>query len=274
MEATTLRGAGFEVAVICPKGKGYESPYECLEGVHIYRHDLPPEGDSLAGYGREYAGALWGEWRLARRVWREHGIDIVHICNPPDLLFLVAGWYKLFHRARVIFDQHDVMPELYEAKFGRRDIGYRLIKAAERLTFATADVVISTNESYRAVALGRGHKRPGDVFVVRSAPDLSRFRPTEPDPHYRRGARHVVGYVGVMGPQEGLDHLLKAAQIIVKEMGRTDVAFMLIGSGPSLPALKELAVELGLTDYVEFPGRVPDDELTRRLSSCDRLRQS
>jgi glycosyltransferase involved in cell wall biosynthesis len=269
MEATTLRAAGFDVAVICPKGKGFEAPYEYLEGVHIYRHDLAPEGNSLQGYAREYASALWGEWRLARRVWRTHGIDVVHICNPPDLLFLVAGWHKLLHKAHVIFDQHDLMPELYEAKFARRDMGYRLMKVMERLTYATANVVISTNESYRSVALTRGRKSTDDVFIVRSAPDLTRFRPTEPDPRYHTDGKYTVGYVGVMGPQEGLDYLLRAARIIVADRERTDVRFMLIGSGPSLPELKRLAADLGIADFVEFTGRVPDDELCRRLSSCD-----
>ncbi len=269
MEALTLRAAGYEVAVICPKGKGYEAPYECIEDVHIYRHDLAPEGDSLVGYAREYASALWGEWRLARRVRRVHGLGVIHICNPPDLLFLVAGWHKLLHGARVIFDQHDIMPELYEAKFERRDLGYRLVQALERLTYATADLVIATNESYRAIAMRRGRKQADDVVIVRSAPDLARFAPTEPDERYRPVGTHVVGYVGVMGPQEGLDYLLRAARIIVADKGRADVRFMLIGSGPSLPELKRLAAELGLDDHVEFPGRVPDAEMTARLSSCD-----
>lgn len=269
MEATTLQAEGYDVAVICPTGKGFEATYECLQGVHIYRHPLPPDGRNLGGYLREYAGALWNEFRLARLIWRKHKLDVVHVCNPPDLLFLVAGWYKFVHGARVIFDQHDLMPELYEAKFGRRDAGYYVVKAAERLTFAAADIVISTNESYRAVALGRGRKSSEDVFVVRSAPDLRRFKPTGSDDRYGNGRRHLVGYVGVMGPQDGLENLLEAARIIVKDKGRDDVQFMLIGAGPSFPELQRLAADLDLTDVVEFTGRIPDDELRARLSSCD-----
>ena len=269
MEATTLHAAGWEVAIICPTGKGFEAHYEVLEGVRIYRHDLPAEGRGLSGYLREYAAAVRSQFRLARRIWRQRPFNVVHICNPPDLLFLVAGWYKIRRGARVIFDQHDIMPELYEAKFGRRDWGYAVTRLAERLTFATANVVISTNESYRDIALGRGRKRPSDVFVVRSAPDLQRFRPTEPEPGFRRGRPHLVGYVGVMGPQEGLDHLLRAIDLIVRVNNRRDISFMLIGAGPSFASLQEMTHELGLADYVEFPGRVPDEELIRRLSTCD-----
>jgi glycosyltransferase involved in cell wall biosynthesis len=193
---------------------------------------------------------------------------VIHICNPPDLLFAIAGWFKLRNRVRVIFDHHDLNPELYEAKYGKRDIFYKLLRLAERCTFLTANVVITTGESYRAVALGRGGKRSKDVFIVRSAPDLTRFRAVEPVPAYRRGRRYLVGYVGVMGPQEGLDYLLRAVKAIV-DSGRTDISFMLIGDGPSADHLKAMALDLKIADYVEFPGRVPDEELIARLSTCD-----
>ena len=269
MEATTLHAAGWEVSIICPTGKGCEAHYEILEGIHIFRHDLPAEQPGLGGYLREYTSAVRSQFRLARRIWQQRPFDVVHICNPPDLMFLVAGWYKALHGARVIFDQHDIMPELYEAKFGRRDWGYALVRAMERLTFATADIVISTNQSYQEIALKRGRKRPPAVFVVRSAPDLQRFCPTEPETRFHRGRPHLVGYVGVMGPQEGLDYLLRAIARIVRVDGREDISFMLIGDGPSRASLQELTQALDLDAYVEFPGRVPDDELIRRLCSCD-----
>lgn len=269
MEATTLRSAGWDVAVVCPTGRGFEAVFEVVEGVRIFRHSLPTEGNGLVGYLREYTAALWAESRLARRAWRELRFDVVHICNPPDLLFLVAGWYKVCHGARIVFDHHDIMPELYEAKFGRRDLAYGLVRAAERMTFAVADMVIATNESYRRIALTRGHKDPGRVVVVRSAPELSRFRPVESDPACRRGRRFLVGYVGVMGPQEGLDYLLRAVSIIVKDKARTDISFTLIGSGPSLPSLQLMAERLGVAGHVAFTGRIPDEDLIRHLSSCD-----
>jgi glycosyltransferase involved in cell wall biosynthesis len=184
-------------------------------------------------------------------------------------MFLWAAWYKLRHGVKVIFDQHDINPELYEAKYGKRDVFYALLRLAERCTFLTANVVITTGESYRAIALTRGRKKSEDVFIVRSAPDLAKFQPVEPIAAYRQGRRFLVGYVGVMGPQEGLDYLLRAVRIVVTELGRTDISFVLIGSGPSYEALRVLARELGVADYVEFTGRVPDDELIARLSTCD-----
>ncbi|MHC5723540.1 MAG: glycosyltransferase family 4 protein, partial [Nostoc sp.] len=269
MEATTLIKAGYEVSVICPKGKGFEQEYEVIDQVHIYRHKMPPDISSISGYLQEYATALFWEFRLAHRVWRERGFDIVHVCNPPDLMFLVAGWFKLIKGVRVIFDHHDINLEMYEAKYGRRDIFYYGLSLVERLTFATADVVISTNESYLSVALTRGGKSPEDVFVVRSGPDLSRFQPVPPNPVYRRGRKYLVGYVGVMGEPEGIDYLLQSVRYIVYEKKRQDIQFMLIGSGPMFEKLQALSEELEVKEFVEFTGRIPDNELLARLSSCD-----
>ena len=269
MESITLQKAGYEVSVICPKGKGYEKDYEVIDQVHIYRHPMPPDISSVTGYLREYGTALYWEFRLAHRVWQERGFDIVHVCNPPDLLFLVAGWFKLFHGVRVIFDHHDINLEMYEAKYGRRDFFYYGLSWAERLSFATADIVISTNESYRTIALTRGRKKPEEVFVVRSGPDLSRFQPVPPTPAYRKGRSYLVGYVGVMGEPEGIDYLLESVRYLVHEQNRHDIQFMLIGSGPMFENLQNMAKELGVADYVEFTGRIPDAELLARLSSCD-----
>ncbi|MEQ8970043.1 MAG: glycosyltransferase family 4 protein [Coleofasciculus sp. C1-SOL-03] len=269
MEATTLTKAGYHVSVICPIGKGYEKDYEVIDNIHIYRHPMPPDISSVTGYLREYSTAVYWEFRLAHRVWREQGFDIVHICNPPDLLFLVAAWFKLFRGVRVIFDHHDINLEMYEAKYGRRDIFYYGLRWAERLTFATADIAIATNESYREVALTRGHKKPEDVFVVRSGPDLSRFQPLPPNPAYRQGRKYLVAYVGVMGEPEGIDYLLKSVRYILQEKNRQDIQFMLIGSGPMFEKLQALSEELGVSEFVEFTGRIPDQELLERLSSCD-----
>jgi glycosyltransferase involved in cell wall biosynthesis len=269
MEATTLTKAGYHVSVICPIGKGYEKDYEVIDHIHIYRHPMPPDISSVTGYLREYSTAVYWEFRLAHRVWQEQGFDIVHICNPPDLLFLVAAWFKLFRGVRVIFDHHDINLEMYEAKYERRDIFYYGLRWAERLTFATADIAIATNESYREVALTRGHKKPEDVFVVRSGPDLSRFRSVPANPTYRQGRKYLVGYVGVMGEPEGIDYLLKSVRYILQEKNRQDIQFMLIGSGPMFEKLQALSEELGVSEFVEFTGRIPDQELLERLSSCD-----
>ena len=269
MEATTLQKAGYEVSVISPTGNGFEKDYEIIEQIHIYRHPLPLEESSVIGYLREYSWAINWQFRLAQRVWRERGFDVIHICNPPDLLFLVAAWFKLFHGISIIFDHHDLSPEMYEAKYRRRDIFYHGLRWAERLTYATADMVISTNESHREVALNRGHKKPEKVFIVRSAPDLSRFRRMPPNPNYRRDRNYLIGYMGVMGEPEGIDYLLRMVYYIIHKKNRSDIHFMLIGSGPMAEKLKDLSKELEVNEFVEFTGFKQGEELLERLSSCD-----
>jgi glycosyltransferase involved in cell wall biosynthesis len=268
-QATTLQAHGWQVSIICPTGKGYEAAYECIEGVHIHRYTLPNEAEGALGYVLEYSAALWHTFRLARRVRRERGFDIVHACNPPDLLFLVGGWYKKWHGTKFIFDHHDINPELYEAKFGRRDLLWKLMVWLERATFRTADVSIATNESYRRIAIERGGMDPARVFVVRSGPKLDRLKIVPAKPELKRGRRFLVGYVGVMGKQEGIDYLLKAARHIVVDMGRTDVQFGLVGGGTSLEEMKRLAAELGVAEHVTFTGRVPDADLLDMLNTAD-----
>jgi glycosyltransferase involved in cell wall biosynthesis len=269
MEATTLQKAGYQVSTISPKGNGFEKDYEVIEGIHIYRHPLPPEKSSVIGYLREYSWAVYWQFRLAHRVWREQGFDVIHICNPPDLLFLTAGWFKLLHRVRVIFDHHDLSPEMYIAKYGQRDIFYYGLSLVERLTYATADIAIATNESHKKIALTRGKKKAKKVFVVRSAPDLSRFCAMPPNPSYRRGRKYLVGYMGVMGEPEGIDYLLRIVRYLVWEKNHQDIHFMLIGGGPAFEKLKALSEKLEVTEFVEFTGFKTGKELLERLSSCD-----
>jgi len=268
-EATTLHAHGYGVSIICPTGKGYESIYEEIDGIHIYRYDLPTEGQGAMGYLVEYAAALWHSFRLAFKVRRERGFDVVHACNPPDLLFIVGAFFKLFRGTKFVFDHHDINPELYEAKFGRRDLFWRLMVWLERRTFRTADVSIATNESYRRIAIERGGMDPERVFVVRSGPKLDRLKIQPPKPELKCGRAFLVGYVGVMGKQEGIDHVLHAARYIVSDMGRNDVHFGLVGAGTSLDEMKKLAVELGIAEYVTFTGRVPDAELLDMLNTAD-----
>ena len=267
-EARTLKAQGVEVTVICPAAPGYEAACEEIDGVRVWRHPLPAESGGRFGYLREYAAALWREAGLAWRLFFSRGFDALHICNPPDLIFLVALPFKLFG-VKIVFDHHDICPELYEAKFGRRDLFWRLLRLAERLTYAVADVAISTNDSYRALALSRGGKRGEDVFVVRSGPDLDVLRPAPAHPRWRRGKRHLLGYVGVMGEQEGLDLMLQAMAHLVFDLGRDDVFLALAGSGPSLPALRKMAQDLGLDGHVAFHGRLPNGDLYEMLSSAD-----
>jgi glycosyltransferase involved in cell wall biosynthesis len=268
-EATTLRDAGYVVSIICPTGAGCEERYVEIEGIAIYRHPLPLEAEGALGYLMEYASALYWEFKLAWRVRRERGFDAIHACNPPDLIFLVGGFFKKVFGTRFLFDHHDINPELYEAKFGRRDFFWRLLVRLERWTFRTADVSIATNESYRRIAVERGGMDPARVVVVRSGPKLERLRQIPPVESLKRGRRYLVGYVGVMGRQEGIDYLLRAAAHIVKTMGRDDVHFGLVGGGTSLAEMKTLATSLGLAEHVTFTGRVDDQQLLEMLNTTD-----
>ncbi|MCV7345095.1 glycosyltransferase family 4 protein [Mycolicibacterium rhodesiae] len=268
-EATTLRAHGWQVSVICITGDGYEKTREVVDGIYIYRYPLPTQGSGALGYLAEYSAALWHTFRLTFRVRKERGFDVIHACNPPDLLFVVAVFFKIFGKTRFLFDHHDINPELYEAKFGRRDFFWRLMVWLERWTFRTADVSIATNESYRRIAIERGGMDPERVFVVRSGPMLERLKILPPKPELRCGKKYLVGYVGVMGKQEGIDLLLLAAKHIVHDMDRHDVHFGLVGGGTSLAEMRQMAVDLGISDYVTFTGRVPDEELLEMLNTAD-----
>jgi glycosyltransferase involved in cell wall biosynthesis len=267
-EARTLAAAGYAVSIICPKGKGFARGFEEIDGIAIYRHALPVEAAGPIGYALEYAWALAAEFALTLRVLATRGFDVIHACNPPDTLFLIGGFFKLFGK-KFLFDHHDINPELYEAKFGRQDFFHRLLCALERWTFRTADVSIATNESYRRIAIERGAMPEDRVFVVRSGPDLARMRIVAPVPELKRGRRYLVGYVGVMGQQEGIDLLLAAARRIVHERRRTDVQFALVGGGTELEPMRVLARELGVAEHVTFTGRVPDAELLAVLNTAD-----
>jgi len=267
-EAGALRDAGYTVSIICPTGRGCETKFEAIDGIDIWRYDLPTEGAGALGYLLEYSVALFWTFWLSLRVLFGRGFDVIHACNPPDLFFLIGGFYKLFGK-KFLFDHHDASPELYVAKFGRKDLFYRLMLACERLTFRTADVSIATNQSYRRIAIERGGMAPERVFVVRSGPSLERLKVLPPKPELKRGRRFLVGYVGVMGRQEGIDYLLHAVSYLVHGLGRSDVHFGLVGGGTSLEEMKALADELRVTDYVTFTGRVPDAELLAMLNTAD-----
>ncbi len=268
-QARTLQRAGYDVSVICPKGKDAERSYEELEGVHVYRHPLPVEAKGVLAYPLEYLSALLFELWLTLRVFFTRGFDVIHACNPPDTIFLIAGLFKLLAGTRFVFDHHDINPELYEAKFGRRDVFWRLLLWLERMTFKTADVSIATNGSYRRIAIERGGMHPGNVFVVRSGPDLTRMEILPPRSELKQGRNYLVGYVGVIGQQEGIDLLLHAVRSIVADHGRHDIHFGIVGGGPALKDMEALAVRLDVANYVTFTGRVPDRAFLEMLNTAD-----
>ncbi|HET7412406.1 MAG TPA: glycosyltransferase family 4 protein [Pararhizobium sp.] len=267
-EATTLVKAGYEVSVICPKGKGATASHEIIDGVHIYRHPLPVDAEGALGYALEYSAALFWEFLLTLKVAWQRGFDAIHACNPPDMIFLIGGFYRLFGK-KFLFDHHDINPELYEAKFGRRDFGWKLMVWLERLSFRTANLSIATNESYRDIAITRGGMDPGKVHIVRSGPNLNRVHEVAPDPQWRNGRRFVVGYVGVIGKQEGLDLLLDSVAHLVNAKQRQDIQFVICGGGPELEAIRAETTARGLGDYVTYTGRCPDETLFSALSTAD-----
>jgi glycosyltransferase involved in cell wall biosynthesis len=266
-EACSLHKAGYEVTVLCPKGKGYRRGYEHLEGIHIYRHPMPEEGNSPLGYVWEYGCALFWEFLYSWWIYFRRGFHVIQGCNPPDDIFLVALPFKVFG-VKYIFDHHDVNPELYFSKYERKDIFYHIQVCLERLTFYFSDVVMSTNNSYKEVAIRRGGLSEEDVFVVRNGPDLRVFKLVAAKPEIKNGKQYVVGYVGTMSTQEGLDILIEVAEHI-KKMGRNDIHFTCVGGGTGLATLRQMVKEKNLADTVTFTGRVSDAELLDVLSTAD-----
>lgn len=268
-ECRALVRAGYEVSVICPTGEDRDRELaEQREGVSIHRYEPRRAQDGVFAYLLEYASALWQIARLARRLARERRFDVVHACSPPDFLLLAALPLRR-QGTRFIFDHHDLTPELYRSRFDgvTAALVYPLTLAAEQVAFRLADVVLSVNDSYREVAIRRGRRRPQDVVVVRTGPDLDRFAPVAPDPSLRRGREHLLAYVGVMGPQDGVDHALRALALLRERRADWHAVFM--GDGSALGDMRRLASELGLADVVEFTGWVEHDTISRVLSTCD-----
>jgi glycosyltransferase involved in cell wall biosynthesis len=265
---TALVRAGCEVVAVCPQGTDDRlPPCEVRDGVQIHRYPLRFAEGGIGGYAREYGSALWHTWRLVKRLSDERPFDVVHACNPPDFL-LFAAWPASRAGARLIFDHHDLTPELFLTRFeGKHRWLHRLTLLTERLCFAVADVVLATNESYREVAGRRGGKRPEEVFVVRNGPDLRRFQSLAPDPSLSRGSPLLIGYVGMMAPQDGVDHALRALALLGERRGDWHAIFA--GEGDARTELMSLSAELGLEDRVEFVGWQNDEQITRLLYSAD-----
>jgi glycosyltransferase involved in cell wall biosynthesis len=266
-EALALRAAGYEVTVLCPKHKEFRRTYELRNGIHIYRHPIPQEGKGPLGYFLEYTVALFWELLFSWWIFLRRGFRVIQACNPPDNIFLVALPFKLFG-VKLLFDHHDANPELYLAKYERRDLLYHVLVHLEKLTFRFSDVVLATNNSYRELAIGRGHVAPDAVFVVRNGPNLDTFRAVAPNPALKHGKSCLVGYVGVMATQDGLDILLDVAEYI-RDCGRRDIHFTCVGTGPAFRELQEIVKKKSLEETVNFTGRISDEELIQILSTAD-----
>jgi glycosyltransferase involved in cell wall biosynthesis len=268
MEATTLAEAGYRVNVICPKAK-YTRFYEELENVRIYRYPLPSL-ESVLGHLLEYAIALPVTFFLTWVVFFRGGFDVIQSANPPDMFFLIGGFFKLFGK-KFVFDHHDLMPEICDSRWKgwKHKLTYPLSIWSEKLTFRTADRVISTNGSYREVAIKRGRVKPDRVSVVRSGPSIKSFIPELENHALKKGRKYLVCYLGVMGPNDGLEFLLQSIDFVIHKLLRNDIYFTLIGSGDLQPRLKKMCTKLDLDEYVEFTGRIPERQVREIISTAD-----
>lgn len=265
-EANTLSENGAKVSIICPKMKGYTQKYEVINNIEIYRHPLPFEASGAMGYLLEYSTAIFWEWWLSLKIYFKKRFHVIHGCNPPDLIFIVAWFYKIIG-VKYVFDHHDINPELFIAKYDKKGFFYKLMIFLERLTFKTADYSIATNESYKEIAIRRGGMNPEKVQVVRSGPKLDRLQLSPPDNQYKKGRTYLLGYVGVIGEQEGIDLLLESFRLIVSK--RNDIQLAIVGGGTHLEELKRLCTKLHLDDFVDFYGRVSDEILVGVLNTAD-----
>ena len=269
LECQALLSEGHQVAVVCPKGDG-DPPYQVIDTVELYKYRPYAPGGSKAGFIAEYAYSFLATAWLTFKARRSGRFAVMQACNPPDIFWPIALALRALDRTRFVFDHHDLCPELYESRFpdGPR-LPYKMLRALERRTHRTADHVISTNGSYRDVAVNRSGKPAGDVTIVRTGPDPDRLRRGEPSDELRRGRRFLAAYIGVMGPQDGVDIVVRAADVVVHQLGREDIAFTLIGKGDCFDELVALRDELGLAGHVEFTGRAPDELVARILSTAD-----
>jgi glycosyltransferase involved in cell wall biosynthesis len=269
LECQALTKAGYQVAVVCPKGSG-DPAYQVIDGVELYKYRPYAPGGSKAGFIAEYAYSFVATAWQVLKARRRGRFAAIQACNPPDIFWPIGLAFRLAERTKFVFDHHDLCPELFKSRFpGVDSLPYRGLLALERRTHRTADHVISTNESYREIAIKRSGKMPADVTVVRTGPDPEKLKRGQEDPEQRRGRRYLAAYIGVMGPQDGVDIVVRAADVVVHEMGRGDIAFTLIGKGDCFDELVALRDELKLAGHVEFTGRAPDDFVKQVMSTAD-----
>ena len=269
LECQSLIEAGFRVAVVCPKAPG-DPRYARINGVEIFKYQPYAPGGSSASFVIEYLYSFFATLMLSLKASLRGRFVAVQSCNPPDLFWPIGLLFRVLHGSSFVFDHHDLCPELYQSRFPKgKQLIYRVLRLMERCTMKTADHVISTNDSYREIALGRDGVDEADVTVVRTGPDLTRLRPTSANPALRGSASHLAAYLGVMGPQDGVDLVIELADHVVHRLGRRDISFTLIGSGDCFDELVALSKRLDLTDFVTFTGRIPDAEVSAILSTAD-----
>lgn len=272
-ESQTLKDEGAKVFVIAPKTDNYNKSHEIIEGVEIFRYKTYFSKGSKFGYVREYIDAIVKMFFISFWLFLKEGFDVVHVANPPDLLWLIASVYKIFG-VKLIFDEHDLSPESFLSRFNmditnKNNLMYRTLVLMEKISYKLADIVIATNESYRSNAIKRGNIISEKIFIVRNGPDMRKFHKVVPDEKWKFGFDYMAAYIGIMGVQDGVDILIKAMKYIVNNSKRKDICFVLIGSGDEVNKLKNLTKELGIENYIKFPGRIPDKPAMEILSTAD-----
>ncbi len=269
-EAAALLLAGYQVSVISPSSRG-QSRREMVDGVDVYRFPPPPSASGVWGYLWEYVYTMLALFFVSLRVWVTKGFDIVHAAHPPDTFFFIAGFYKLFGKIYVL-DHHDLAPELYFARFGGKGspIIHRILLWLEGLSLHLADCVISTNQSYKQIAIQRGHVAEERISIVRNGPDMRELHCLDVEPAFQAQGKTILGYVGVMGTQDGLGYLMKALYHLVYDLGRTDFLCLMVGDGSAMPMLKSLSKNLNISAYIHFTGWVnKQEEIAGYLNSMD-----
>ena len=269
LECLSLTDAGFRVAVVCPKAPGDPS-YARLNGVELYKYRPYAPGGSRTSFVVEYLYSFFATLALSLKASVRGRFTVVQSCNPPDIFWPIGLLFRLLHGSSFVFDHHDLCPELYESRFpDGNQLVYWALKLMERCTVRTANHVISTNDSYRQTVLERDGVDPSDVTVVRTGPDSARLHRTTADPSLRRDKPYLVAYIGVMGPQDGVDLVIELADVVVRQFGRRDIGFTLIGSGDCFEDLVALRDRLHLSEFVTFTGRISDGEVAKVLSTAD-----
>jgi glycosyltransferase involved in cell wall biosynthesis len=271
LECQALVASGYDVTVVCPKGPG-DPAYQVIDGVTVHKYKAYAPGGSKVSFVWEYAYSFLLTLRLVFRARRAGKFKVMQACNPPDIFWPIAMLLRRLDGTKFVFDHHDLCPELFQSRFGgTTSLPYKGLRFLERTTHRTADHVTSTNDSYRRIAITRCGKANHDVTVVRTGPDPDKLQrdPAVADETLRRGHRYLVTYIGVMGPQDGVDIVIRAADHIVNTLGRTDIAFTLMGGGDSFDEVVALRDDLGLRDYIEFTGRVPDETVRAVMSTAD-----
>jgi glycosyltransferase involved in cell wall biosynthesis len=266
-EAQTLHQHGYQVSIICPRGESRDTEaYVCIDGIHIYRYPLATNIEKASDYSKEYAQAMLHTLGLSLKIWQRHGFDVLHAANPPDIFFVLGLFYRILGK-KYIFDQHDLAPEMFAIKFkGRMTWLYRLLQLLERLSYRTANIVITTNESQKRHAIEHGHCKPQKVIVVRNGPDDTRFTVRTPEPELMMGYQYLLAYIGVMSVQDGVEYVLYTLHELVHKRQRQDIGLVLMGDGDQLLKLKNLTHDLQLNAYVHFTGWIEKEALLRYLS--------